>query len=327
MTLDLVAVIPAKGIGDGLIMMVASHMLMCQGFKVTTFSTPLKQLDKWFENHNFADRPSVENIEETFKDFDLIILQNDNTEFARKLIELYKEGKIRALSTFYPTYEEHKHSHLMSLDRVFHEEKPMVDNTARAISSILGLNHISKNNGLRNPDSLNHRRYKHKVIIHPTSSCLERNWSAEKYIKLATLLQKEGYDPIFTVSPEERDEWIKNVNDRFDVPYLPTLHELANLIYESGFLIGNESGLGHLASNMQLPTLIIANHKKRIKQWRPGWYKGDVLTPSGLIPNLKGMRLRENQWRSFISPSKVFRCFKNLCSKETFLLNNSSTRY
>ncbi|MCH9630317.1 MAG: hypothetical protein S4CHLAM37_03120 [Chlamydiia bacterium] len=327
MTLDLVAVIPAKGIGDSLIMMVASHRLMCQGFQVTTFSKPLQELNQWFENHKFVERPPLDKLEEIFSAFDLVVMQNDNTEFARALISLHKEGKLRALSTFYPTYEEKKHCHLMALDRVFHEERPMVDNTARAISSILGLNHISKNNGLRNPSALSHRRYKHKVVIHPTSTSDDKNWSVAKYIKLAHLLQDEGYSPIFTVAPGEREDWIKHTNGMFEVPFLPTLHELANLIYESGFMIGSDSGLGHLASNMQLPTLIISNHEGRMKLWRPGWYKGDVLTPSNYIPNIKGLRLRENKWKSFISPSKVFKTFKSLSLKETFLLNNSSSRY
>lgn len=318
MTLDQVAVIPARGIGDGLIMMVASHRLVCQGYHVTTFSKPLMQLDRWFENHTFKERPPLDQIEQIFSQFDLIVFQNDNSEFARVLKKLYKEDRIKALSTFYPTFEEKKHSPLFPLDRVFHEERPMVDNAARAISSILGLNHISKNNGLKAPETLVHRKYKHKVIIHPTSTSEFKNWTPRKYFKLAKALRDAGYTPVFALAPDERDEWIKMCGDLFDIPLLPTLDDLAKLVYESGFMIGSDSGTGHLASNMQLPTLIISNQKDRMKLWRPGWYKGEVLTPPRFIPNVKGMRIREKKWQNFITSAKVLKGFKHLSLKEAF---------
>lgn len=319
MTLDEVAVIPSSGIGDGLIMMVAAHRLACQGYNVTTFSKPLMQLKSWFQHHNFKERPEIENAEEIFSSFDLIVLQNDNSPLAKLLIELFKKGKIHALSTFYPSYEEKKHDSLLPLDRVFDATKPMVDNIARAISSILGLNHISKNNGLLIPFPLSHRKYKNRVIIHPSSKDPNKNWCAKKYVRLAKLLENEGFYPVFAVSLEEQPFWIEQVKDLFDVPSLPSLSDLASLIYESGFMIGNDSATGHLSSNMQLPTLIISNHEKRMKLWRPGWYKGDVITPSKFIPNFKGSRLRETKWQHFISEKKVFKHFQKLQKSENFL--------
>ena len=312
MTLDQVAVIPAKGIGDGLICMVASHRLMCQGYNVTTFSKPLSELSDWFEGHHFQKRPNPEELEKVFSKFDLIVMQNDNTDFAKAMRNLYQQDKLSALSTFYPTYDEKKHGPLFPLDRVFHEKQPMVDNIARAISSVLGLNHISKNNGLKAPSNLKHRAYKNRVILHPTSTCESKNWTACKYVKLAEKLQNQGYHPMIAVSPKERPFWLQLTNDLFDMPLFPSLNELAHAVYESGYLIGNDSGTGHLASNMQLPTLIISNHIERMKLWRPGWYKGEVLTPSRLIPNIKGIRLREKKWKHFISESKVLKAFQAL---------------
>lgn len=318
MTLDKVAIIPSIGIGDALMMMVASHRLYCQGYEVTTFSTPMLELTSWFDPHSFKKRPDISDLETVLKEYDLVIFQHENSPFAKALLTLYHENKLKALSVFYAKYEERKHFPLTPLDRVFHERKSMVDNIARAISSILGLNHISKNNGLTLPDDLLHRRYKNRVLLHPTSSAQERIWSEEKFLTLAHLLEDEGFLPVFCVSAHERPYWEARLAGRFELPTFNTLSEFASYALESGYLIGNDSGLGHLCSNLQIPTLILSPKKKHITLWRPGWYRGDVLTPPWWIPNFKGSRLRERKWQQFIHPKDVFKRFLRLVNKESF---------
>jgi hypothetical protein len=319
MSLDHVAVIPSIGIGDGLIMMVASHRLLCQNYHVTTFSQSMMQLKAWFHLHHFAQRPSLEELENILAPFDLIILQNDNSFFCKKIIELYSEGKLKALSVFYPSYEPHKHAPLTPLDRVFNEKHSMVDNTARAISSILGLNHISKNNGLASPDpALSHRRYVHRILLHPTSRDPHRNWPPEKFIEVAKQLQHQGFYPSFVIGPEDHSLWRSLIQDLFPMPIFSNLSELAAYAFESGYLIGNDSGIGHLASNLQLPTLVLSNRRHYMRLWGPGWYRGDIVTPPSWIPNFKGTRLRERNWKQFISSSGVIQRFQKLVAKELF---------
>lgn len=318
MTLDKVAIIPSIGLGDGLMMMVASHRLYCHGYNVTTFSSAMIELHQWFSPHTFKARPQLDQLEKSLKEFDLIIFQHENTPFGKALVSLFHENKVPALSVFYPKYEEHKHFPLTPLDRVFNEKKPMVDNIARAISSILGLNHISKNNGLVIPNHLIHRKYKHRVLLHPTCSCEKKTWPKEKYISLAALVEQEGFLPIFCVGPKEHAIWAEILNGRFNLPYFSTLSDLASFAFESGYLIGNDSGLGHLCSNLQIPTLIVSSKQKHMNLWRPSWYKGEIVTPAPWIPNFKGSRLRENKWKHFISPKKVYKSFGNLVEKEAF---------
>jgi len=316
MTLDHAAVIPSVGIGDGLIMMVASHRLLCQNYVVTTFSKPLLELKSWFDPHFFAVRPPIEQLEETLSAFDLLVVQHDNSPFCQHILSLHQQNKLKTLSVFYPSYDSKRHHPLTPLDRVFHEDYPMVDNTARAISSILGLNHISKNNGLVTPSHLLHRRYKHRVLIHPTSKDPHRNWSALKFLQVAHQLQQEGFSPVFVVSLAEKQEWEPLIADAFPMPSFPTLSDLAAYAFESGYLIGNDSGIGHLCSNLQIPTLVLSNRKHYMDLWRPGWYRGDIVTPPSWIPNWKGSRLRETRWKHFISPCSVMKKFKELLLKE-----------
>lgn len=306
------AVICSQGIGDGLIMMVASHRLFSRGYTVTTYQDALHQLSDWFPDHQFQKRSSLTSLEEQLKPYDLIILQNDNSPLSFKVIELYKQGKLHNLSVFYSSYEKRKHPPLTSWDRIFDRSKPMVDNVAKAVASVMQCTQISKNNGLVTPIHLTKMCHPKRILIHPTSTVHKRTWSRQKFLDVAESLTKGGYEVAFCVSPPERSDWIQFEKKGLLVPKFPSLADLAAYVYESGFLIGNESGTSHLASNLHIPTLIIASCRKQMALWRPGWFTGKVITPPRYIPNFKRSRLRENKWQTFISVKRVIRVFHQM---------------
>jgi ADP-heptose:LPS heptosyltransferase len=84
-----------------------------------------------------------------------------------------------------------------------------------------------------------------------------------------------------------------------------SLDQVAACIFESGLLVGNDSLLGHLASNMNIDHIVIADSEKKMRLWRPGWHPGTIITPPSWIPNLKFLRLREKEWKRWISVNKV----------------------
>ncbi len=276
------AVEPSRGIGDALLMMVASHQLLKAGYEVTTFHPHLGQLQRWFPGHRFSSEPLSNPAS-----FDLVILENDNSPRIKK-------GE--NVSVFYPTYSPAKHGALSPLDQVFDAEKPMAENIAVCIADLLKLKQISKDNGLTVPENLIHRLHEKRILIHPTSSAVEKNWTKEKYLRLAKHLEKRGYNPLFAVHAEESAEW-----NRVPAMVFSHLDPLACFLYESRVLIGNDSLLGHLASNLDLPTVILANDAKRMRLWRPGWRPGAVLTPPDWAP--------KRYWKHFISVRKVLRAF------------------
>lgn len=286
------AVIPSKGIGDALLMMIASHQLHLHGYNVTTFHEKLNELQDWFLGHHFEKK---ENFDAT--QFDLIIAQNDNSPLISSLI--LQERK--RLSIFYPTYYSYKHAPLSKLDLVFDPNEPMASNIAKSISVLLN-SAISKGNGLRVPTHLVHHKYSKRIVIHPTSSLASKNWSAHQFIQVAKLLKRKGFDPVFVMSSEEKKQWGDVL---FKVQTFERLDALAAFIFESGGLIGNDSLLGHLASNLNIPTVIIADNAKLLKLWRPGWFSGSVVTPPSWIPN----KIREKWWRELISSKKVAKYF------------------
>lgn len=291
------AVICSKGIGDGLMMMVASHHLQLEGYAVTTFQDHLHELASFFPGHHFAKRTDSLDLHA----FDRIILQNDNSPLSYSIIDHYRSK----LSVFYANYEKDKHRPLTSLDRVFDRTKPLTHNIALSISSLLERAPLLNSNGIVLPTDLVHRKYAKRILIHPTSTTPKRTYPAKKFLKVAQILKAKGYEVVFCVSPQERQAWETLLQGAFLLPLFPTLKELALYVYESHLLIGNESGTGHLASNLGIPTLIVARCPKQMALWRPSFLLGKVLTPPSYIPNFKGLRLRENKWQHFLSPHRI----------------------
>lgn len=303
------AVICSQGMGDGLLMMIASQCLFSKGYTVTTYQDSLPQLNAWFPDHHLKKRSSLNELENQLSAYEIIVLQNDNSSLSNAIIDLYKLGKLCSLSVFYSSYEKSKHAPLTLLDRVFDRSRSIADNIAEAIASILQCEEVSKNNGLVVPSNFKKNRYPKRVLIHPTSTTPLRTWDAQKFIEVAQSLTQKGYEMVFCVSPLEHPEWVLLIKDRFLLPLFPTLNELAGFIYESNFLIGNESGTAHLASNLEIPTLIVASCQKQMVLWRPGWFTTKVITPYRFIPNFKGLRLRQKKWQAFISSKRVIQTF------------------
>lgn len=275
-----IAVVCSQGIGDALIMHIASHNLMKEGFDVVTFSDHLDSFGKWLPQCKAAKQPQIDQIEATFKSFDAIILQHDNTE---------KAIRIRNLKTknygFYGSHKIEKHGPLTKFDYVCNPMLCMVDNVTLAMTQWFNLN--SKENGLTPISGLVHKKHPKRVIIHPSSSDPLKNWPIKRYQKIASFLDKKGYDPIFI--------------SKNDAPIFSTLEELSSFIYESGAFIGTDSGPGHLASYLQIPSIIIGTSYANLLLWRPGWLAPQVITPPRWTSRLKWARKR---WKSFI-PTQI----------------------
>jgi heptosyltransferase III len=302
------AVLPALGIGDALLMMIASHQLKKGGYRVTVFHDALPQLSCWFPGHDLRMLPSQEELIETLNPFGLILVENDNSSKMKRLIDAYRAR----LSIFYPTYSATKHAPLSMQDYVFDQDLPMADNIAKSIATFFDLPVPSKANGILPPQTLTHRCKKDQIVIHPTSRVPAKNWKAKGFLEVARKLRAKGFQPLFCVGPAERADW-KNIEEEgFALASSPTLAALAAVVYESGFVIGNDSLIGHLASNLAIPTLIIANDEKRMRLWCPGWQKGHLVLPPAYLPNWKFLRLREQKWQHFITSSKVLRSFDQL---------------
>lgn len=260
-------------------MLIASEQLRRQGFTVTTVHPKLYELQDWFPKHRFLDGWKPEKGS-------WIIAENDNSKKIGALKENFRED----LSVFYPTYFPYKHGPLFHLDRAFDPQCTMAKNIAAATASLLGIECTSRENGIEPPSHLTHRLHRNRVLIHHTSSAKEKNWLKEKYDEVAEGLRARVFEPVF-------------------IPEFATLSDLAAFVYESGFVVGNDSLVGHLASNLNIPTLIVADKAERMHLWRPGWLEGSVITLSEWTPS---WRFFERNWQYFISPERVLKNFDRL---------------
>lgn len=282
MELKKVGVICCESLSDGLMMMVASHRLLIEGADVVTYHNRLDELSLWFQFHSFAPKPPIESLEKELSTLDFLILQYDGSPYCKEIVRIFSNKQRPILSIFYPIYSKYTHPPLTPWDRVFNKHLPMVENIALAISSLLQVRDHSKNNGLLAPPHLYHRKYPKRVAI------LRSKTAPKKYDTIAREVAKLKFEPLFIESTD--------------------LSLGASLIYESGYFIGPESDLCHLASNLQIPSLVVSGNKKPLSLWRPGWLRSSFLTPPPFIPRI---------FEQFIFTPRVTSAFKNLVANQS----------
>jgi heptosyltransferase-3 len=281
MQISKVAIICSETISDGLMMMCATHRLSSEGAFVITFNDKLHELTNWFPGYDFSRRLSADDVALYLESFDLVILQYDGSNYAKNVYKILS-GKCKPiLSVFYPTHSKYTHPPLTLYDRVFDSRLPTVDNVSLAISSLLQVRDHSKNNGLAAPSNLLHRRYKNRVAI------LASPRIRKKYEKIAEEVRKLGFDPIFVTE------------DNISLG--------ASIIYESGYFIGPQSDLCHLASNLHIPTLVVSG-KEPISLRKPGWLKSSFIIFPKWLPQMVSER--------FVFVSKVVSGFKKMAIKK-----------
>jgi hypothetical protein len=299
-----------NGVGDGVNGLVLSNNLHLNGWKVDTYQNVMGSMQNWFPHLPIKPYPGLDQLSKILYSYDwFFVVQNDTDEFVLKLIE---EGKRRMQERLkvlylYPSPKIVNEPHYA--DCLTDPQLPVAENYRLFCDRILHLSKITKSNGFIPPDGLVSRRHPKRVVIHPTSARVTRNWPREKFLRLAAYLKEEGYEPVFVPGVKEKAAW---EGLGFEVALFSTLDQLARFLYESGYLVGNDSGLGHLASALSVPTLTVCRRKKWANMWAPSLNKGVVLTPSPWIPNISGFRLRDRHWQKFISVGMARRAFEQL---------------
>lgn len=331
-----IAVVAANGLGDGLILLVLAHNLQRQGHTITFYNNPVAELQNWLPNVTVKPYPKPEDIELCFANYDLVIAECASI-ITRHVPEqqysrLAQHYVFVGLGTLEPSLAFDHHARLLtsniapdkakqlaSIARLsglsihnINRAQPLINSIAAACQTILGIIHPTKYNGLTPPSSVVYRKYPQRIIIHPLSSNPAKDWSAKKFMRLAKTLQQQGWQPVFTVSPTERTLWIETIKNKFPVPLFSTIEELAGFVAESGFMIGNDSGVGHLASNLGIPTLTIYHRNNQLYRWRPGWATGKLIGPL-----LSFRILGKRRWKSFLSVKRVITAFYELTKQGT----------
>lgn len=304
------AVFCHNGLGDGVNSLVLSNNLHLNGWKVVTYQNIMGSMKNWFPQLNVRPYPSLSELPFILNSSDFFfVVHNDTDPFIQQLIQ---EGKRRfpdQVKVIYLYPSKNIVNEPYYRDCLTDPCLPVAENLRLFCEKILHLPKITKSNGFIPPTGLISRKYPKRVAVHPTSTRVTRNWPKEKFIALSNHLKTRGYNPVLI--PGTKNGW---EGLGIDVALFPTLDALARYLYESGFLIGNDSGLGHLASALGLPTLTFCRRKTWANMWAPSFQKGVVVTPNSWIPNIRGLRLRDRHWKKFITVGKAKRAFDRLAS-------------
>ena len=285
-----VALVLSPAIGDSLLMMTIARNLQQNGIAVTIFGRQIHALRDWFPGIDTQDDLRAEDLAARLTSFDRVIQMHRNKPFV-------------GLEQFHPRV-----SFLDHLCRVRSSES-MAGRLAQFCRDEFVLASAGKSNGMTAPSGLQHRKYPLRVAIHPTASTTDKCWLASRFIRLALKLRKLGFQPEFVVAPQERADWVHIERFGIAVPDLGSLDNVATWVFESGWFIGNDSGIGHLASSLHIPTLSLFMRRGIARTWRPDWGAGQVLIGSTYLPT--GF-LKERYWKYMLSVRQVSRAFEQL---------------
>lgn len=322
-----IALVPSLGLGDSLIYLVVANNLARAGYHVTMLSNHLAHFAEWLPNFAVLPFPPPEETQSLAEDYDLVLsdcggivvgLDQDMAQLAKQYVFV---GTLRVAPAMIHDHSARvllrcgaeKAALLQALSRCSGPlrviDDPCVTMVEQAVAfcrSKLGLENASCDPGFVIPGDHAARRHPQRVMLHPTSYNRKKNWPARKYLRLAHRLKRQGYDPQFVLSPKERAEWSEHLGDAFPIPHFANARELAAYLYESGYIIGNDSGVGHLAAALGVPVLTVYRKRRDGFCWRPGWGKNAVVRPYISLGAVK------NAWMYFLSVGQVERAFERL---------------
>jgi len=277
-------------------MMTIARNLQQNGIAVTIFGRQIQSLGAWFPEIETLDDLAAEDLTAKLAGFDRVIQMHRNKPFV-------------GLEQYHPRV-----SFLDHICRVRSSES-MADRLAKFCVDEFGLAGADKSNGMTPPPGLQHRKYPLRVAIHPTASTADKCWLPARFIRLAIRLRELGFSPEFVVAPQERADWLYIERFGLKLPDLGSLDNVATWVYESGWFIGNDSGIGHLASSLHIPTLSLFMRRGIARTWRPDWGTGQVLIGSTYLPT--GF-LKERYWKYMLSVRQVSRAFEQLRASLSF---------
>tara|TARA_R110000822_G_scaffold8704_16_gene34255 strand:+ start:3011 stop:4042 length:1032 start_codon:yes stop_codon:yes gene_type:complete len=133
------------------------------------------------------------------------------------------------------------------------------------------------------------------VLIFPTTPQAKKNYWLGGFRLLATALRRRGWRVEFVCMPSEHQALAARLPG-FLVHSFPDIRCLMEFVAGAATVISNDSGGGHLASMMGIPTFTITRRRKQFV-WRPGFNKDNTV----LYPLMRFKWLRKQYvWRPFV---------------------------
>lgn len=285
-----IAFLLSNAIGDTLVSLVVVHNLLRHGHHVVCFGAPACALADWFPGVDIRALPADSQIAETLAPFDTVF-------------QMHARQPLGAIQRWRPDVRILEHLEYGTWPGA------MAQRLRAFCEHTLGLYPSSPHNGMTAPAWLEHRRHARRVLIHPEASTPDKRWSPRAFLRLARALHSGGHEVCFILAPHERETWRWLDDEGFSRPAFTDLSKLAAFVYESAWVIGNDSGIGHLAASLGVPTLTLFRRRAVSQRWQPMGSASRVALPWQWLP---GAFLKERLWRQTLTCSRVLRHFARL---------------
>ncbi|MCL2523454.1 MAG: hypothetical protein FWF20_07400 [Betaproteobacteria bacterium] len=318
-----IAIVAFNSLGDGLLYAMMAVNLQRAGFAVTYFGDLLHQMRGWLPQLDIRPYPARDEFDQALAGFDLVICsppQFMRDAMTPESIEILRQKWLLVCQKAPETWvHDHTESNRERCPAAVHAQlgkllksagsirykhfdgESVVAITVDYMRARMGLTHADKQVPLTPPPDLAHRRYHRRVVVSPDSAGPEKkDWTPWRFLKLCRRLSARGYEPHIVVAPKNHDRWRDLAQGNFPVPRFDTIDALAAFIFESRCLVANDSGNGHLASFLGIPTITLYRKKNPRFNWRPDWSAGTVICPL-----LTLSRFGENAWKPFIPVRQI----------------------
>lgn len=318
-----IALVAFSSLGDGLLYLMMAENLRRNGYRVSHYGDIAHQIRHWMPQLDIQPYPPHDGFDAALAAYDLVIMSPP--QFLRDRMD---ERTLDAMRRKWllvcqraPAGWRHDLTAALRAQRppeIFAElrdlldcggpirfrkfaDASVVDITLAYLRERMHLKQLTRQVALTPPAGLAHRRHRRRVVVSPDSAWPEKkDWPARSFLRLCHALRARGYEPKIVVAPANHGRWTKLPGNVFDTPVFPGIDQLAAYIYESGALIANDSGNGHLASFLGVPVVTIYRKRNPAFHWRPDWGPGAVVCPRLTLPWLDGPI-----WKPFVGVSAV----------------------
>ena len=111
------------------------------------------------------------------------------------------------------------------------------------------------------------------IVIHPGGGSPKKCWPAERFVELAARLHAGGKAVRVLLGEVELERWPAALIEQFraaaQVQTPANLLELLQQITPAAVFVGNDSGPGHLAGMLGIPTFGLFGNASNVERWKP----------------------------------------------------------
>lgn len=325
-----IALVAFSSLGDGLLYLMMAENLRLNGYKLTYYGDIGHQLRHWLPQLDIRPYPPRDDLDAALADYDLAIVSppqylRDRMDdrlldaLRRKWLLVCQRAPASWRHDLTATLAASRPPEIVAelaglLDgggpirfRKFADES-VVDITLAYLRERMHLASLTRQVALTPPAGLAHRRHRRRIVVSPDSAWPRRkDWPPQAFLRLCRALRARGDEPVIVVAPANHARWAHMPGNDFPTPVFPGIDALAAYIYESGALIANDSGNGHLASFLGVPVVTIYRKRNPKFHWRPDWGPGRVVCPSLTLP-----WFGERVWKPFVGVSAVLAALDEL---------------